>query len=135
MVGSGPNQEEFVGSQRQDQFLNLERKRDQEVSMHSTHTSRSQSRSGSHVSHKENTRSMQLEIDYLRRRLHHERRGGTPSSSSPSSDDDRDNSYRPRSKTPPNESFSCDEDHHYGQRRKSLSRKGLGNDAISRALN
>ena len=36
--------------------------------MHTTHTSRTQSRSGSHVSHEENTRTMQLEIDHLRRR-------------------------------------------------------------------
>ena len=36
MVGSGPNQKEFVGSQRQDHFLNLERRRDREVSVHTT---------------------------------------------------------------------------------------------------
>jgi len=103
--------------------------------MHTMHTSRSQSRSGSHLSHEENTRSMQLEIDHLRRRLRHERRRGTPSTSDPSSDDDRDNSYRPRLRTPPSESFSCDKDHHYRRRRKSSSCKGLGNDTISRALN
>ena len=69
MVGSGPNWEEYIGSQRQDHFLNLERRRDREVSVHTTQTSRRQSRSGSHVSHEENTRSMQLEIDHLQRRL------------------------------------------------------------------
>ena len=37
--------------------------------MHTTHTSRSQSQGGSHVSHDENTRSLQLEIDRLRRRF------------------------------------------------------------------
>ena len=58
MIGSGPNQEESVNSQRHDQFLNLKHKRDWEVSVHTTHTSRSQSRSGSHLSHEENTRSM-----------------------------------------------------------------------------
>ncbi|XP_075661740.1 uncharacterized protein LOC142631453 [Castanea sativa] len=57
---------------------------------------------------------MQLEVDHLRRRLHHELCRGTPSSSNPSSNDDRANSYRPKSRTPPSESFSCDEDHHYG---------------------
>ena len=96
--------------------------------MHTMHTSRSQSRSGSHLSHEENTRSMQLEIDHLRRRLRHERHRGIPSTSNPSSDDDRDNSYRPRL-------FSCDKDHHYRRRRKSSSCKDLGNNAISRALN
>ena len=95
----------------------------------STHTSRSQSQNGSYVSHEENTRCMQLEIDHLQRRLRRERRRGTPSSSNPSFDDDRDNSYRPRSRTPLSESFSCDKDHYYRQRRESPSHKGLGNDA------
>ena len=58
-----------MGSQRQNHFLNLERRRDREVSAHITHTRRSQSQSGSHVSYEENTRAMQLEIDHLRRRL------------------------------------------------------------------
>ena len=73
--------------------------------MHTMHTSRTQSRSGSHLSHEENTRSMRLEIDYLQRRLSHERRKGTPSNSNPSSDNGRDGSYRPKSRTPPSESF------------------------------
>ena len=103
--------------------------------MHTTHTSRSQSRGGSYISHEENTRSMQLEIDRLRRRLCREQQRRTPSDSGPSSDDDGDDSYRSRSKTPPSESFSCDEDRHYKRRRKSPSREGLSNDAISRALN
>ena len=59
----------------------------------------------------------------------------TPSSTDPSFDDDGDGSYRPRSRTPPNESFSYDKDCQYKQRDKSLSCKGLGNDAMSRALN
>ena len=33
MVGSGPNREESIGSQLQDHFLNLERRRDREVSV------------------------------------------------------------------------------------------------------
>ena len=53
MVSSGPNQEESMGSQRQDHFLNLERRRDREISVHTTHTSRSHSKTGSHVSHRE----------------------------------------------------------------------------------
>ena len=61
-----------MGSQRQDHFFNLQRRRDWEVSVHTNHTSRSQSQNGSHVSHEENTRTMQLEIDRLRRRLRHE---------------------------------------------------------------
>ena len=49
MAGSEPNQEEFVGSQREDRFVNLERRRDHEVSEHTTHTSRSHSKTGSHI--------------------------------------------------------------------------------------
>ena len=108
MVGSGAKQEESIGSQRHDQFLNLERRRDWEVNVHTTHTGGSQSRGGSHLSHKENTRIMQLEINRLRRSLRHERCRGTLLSSNPSYDDDSDNSYHPRSRTPPSESFSCD---------------------------
>ena len=74
---------------------------------------------------------MQLQIDHLRRKLQQRE---TPSSlESPSGDDD-DDSYRLKSRTPPSESFSCDEDCHYTQRSKSPSRKGLCNDAMSRAL-
>ena len=68
MVGSRPHREESMGSQRQDQFLYLERRRDCEVSVHTTHTSRSQSRSGSHMSHGENTRYMELKVDHLQRK-------------------------------------------------------------------
>jgi len=96
---------------------------------------RSQSRGGSYISHKENTKSMQLEIDGLRRRLRRERWRRTPSDSDLSSNDDRDGSYRPKSRTLPNESFSCDEDHHYKRKNKSPSRKSLGNDALSKVLN
>ena len=135
MVGSGQDREEFVGSQCQDQFLNLEQRKDCKVSVHTRHTSKSQSRGGSYISHEENTRSMQLEIDHLCRRLRREQRRRTHSGSDPSFDDDGDGSYRPRSRTPPNKSFSYDEDRHYKRRSKSPSRKGLDNDAMSRALN
>ena len=66
-------------SQRQDHFLNLKQRKDREVSVHTTYTGRSQSQSGSHISHEENIKAMQLEIDHLRRRLHCERRRRTPS--------------------------------------------------------
>ena len=103
--------------------------------MHTTHTSRSQSLDESYISHEENTRNMQLEIDHLHRRLRHERQRRTPSDSDLSFDDDRDGSYRPRSRTLPSESFSYNEDRHYKRRSKSPSRKGLCNNAMSRALN
>ena len=69
MAGSGQDLEESISSQLQDQFLNLERRKDCKASVHTTHTSKSQSRGGSHISHEENTRSLQLEIDHLRKRL------------------------------------------------------------------
>ena len=52
-----------------------------------------------------------------------------------SSNDEEDDNYRRRSRTPPSETFSYDEEHHHKCRYKSLSRKGLRNDAMSKALN
>ena len=75
---------------------------------------------------------MQLEIDHLRRKLCHKQRRGTPSSSESPSDDD--GSYKPRSRNPLNESLSYDEDHNRRQRGRSSSRRGLGSDAMSKAL-
>ena len=103
--------------------------------MHTTHSSKSYSRGGSHVSHEENARAMQLEIDHLKRKLCHERWKRTPSNSNFSSGYEEDGSYRPRSRTPPSESFSCDEDYHRERRNKSSSCKGLGNDVMSKVLN
>ena len=61
-----------MGSQGEDQFVNLER-RDREVnqtpSVHTGHTSKSHSRTGSHVSHGEETRNLRLEIDHLHWKL------------------------------------------------------------------
>ena len=62
-----------MGSQHEDHFVNLEQRRDREVSVYTTHTSRSQSRTGSHLSHEEDTKALQLEIDHLNRKLRHER--------------------------------------------------------------
>ena len=78
---------------------------------------------------------MQLEIDRFRRRLCREWRRRTPSDFDPSFDDDEGGSYRLRSRTPSSEFFSYDEDHYYTRGSKNLFREGLGNDAMSRALN
>ena len=102
MVGSGPHQQESTGSQRQDDFLNLERKRDREGSVHITHTSRSHSRVGSYVSQEQHNRAMQLEIDQLKRKLHHARQERTPPPNfDVSFEGEKDASYRRRSRTPP----------------------------------
>ena len=74
MVGLGPHQEKSTGSQRQDDFLNLEYMRDREGSMHTTHTSRSHSRVRSHVSQEQNSKAMKLEIDHLKKKLRHAQR-------------------------------------------------------------
>ena len=113
MTGSSPNREESMGSQCQDHFVNLEQRRDREISVHTIHTSRSQSRSGSHLSHEENTRAMQLEIDHLKRKLCHELQRRILSNSDFSSDDEEDGSYRPKSRTLPSEFFSYNEDYHH----------------------
>ena len=94
MVGSGPNQAESMGSQRQDHFRELEPRRDCEGSVHTTHTNNSQSRGKNHVSHKENARNMQKEIDHLKRSLRHERRRRARSNSDYSSDDEKDADYK-----------------------------------------
>ena len=78
---------------------------------------------------------MQLKIDHLKRKLRHEWRRQTPSNSNYFSGNEEDGSYRPKSKTPFSESFSYDEDYHREHRNQGLSSKGLGNDAMSKALN
>ena len=78
---------------------------------------------------------MQQELDHLKRKLCRERRKRTLSISDFSYDDEEDGSYRQRSRTPPSESFSYNEDYYHGHKNRSSSSKGLGNDAISRALN
>ena len=69
MVGLGSDQAESMGSQRQDHFRELEQMRDQEGSVYTTHTSKSHSWGGSHLSHEENTKAMQQEINHLKREL------------------------------------------------------------------
>ena len=71
MVGLGPHPAESMGSQRVNHFVNLERRKDWEGSVHTTQTGRSQFRGKSHLSHEEDTRALQLEIDHLKRKLHH----------------------------------------------------------------
>ena len=135
MVGSGPHQAESIGSQHQDHFRKLERKRDQEGSANTTHTSKSQSRGKSHVSQEENAIAMQREIGHLKRSLRYERRKRAPPNFDFSSDGEEDGNYRRRSRTPPSKSFSYNKDYHHERRNKNPSSVGLGNDAMSKALN
>ena len=89
----------------------------------------------SHVPQKQNDKqAMQREIDDLKRKLRHAQRRRSHSRPDIPSDDESDNDYRQRSRTPPSETFSHEEEYYRRHKRKSPSLRGLGNDAISRAL-
>ena len=99
------------------------------------HTNRSQSRGKSHVSHAENEKDMQREINELKKKLRRARRRRALFESESSSGDTEDDTYRQRSKTPPSETFSYDEEYNnYGRKSKSTLHKGLGNKAMNEAL-
>ena len=99
------------------------------------HTNNSQSRGKSHVSHAENERDMQHEIDNLKKKLRRAQRRQTSFGSESSSKDTEDDTYRRRSRTPPSETFSGDEEYsNYRHKRKGTSHKGLGNKAMNEAL-
>ncbi|XP_023914217.2 uncharacterized protein LOC112025761 [Quercus suber] len=78
---------------------------------------------------------MQKEIDHLKRSLCHERWRRASPKPDFSSDGERDISYRHRSRTPPSETFSYEEDYHHGHRDRKSSSDSLKNDAMSKALN
>jgi len=135
MVGSGPHQVEFIASQHENPFANFEHRRDQEGNVHATHTSKSHSRVGSHISQEQHNKAMQREIDHLKKKLHHAQRKRTPTPSYSSSDNEKDSNYQRRLRTLLSESFSYEEEHHCERRCKSSTQRGLGNDAMSKALN
>ena len=102
--------------------------------MHTTHTSKSQSRGKSHVSHAKNERDMQREIDELKKELHRAQRRCTSPNSKLSSKETDDATYRRRFRASPSETFSCDEKCRRKRRNKSSPHKGLGNNAMNEAL-
>ena len=137
MVGSGPHQAKPVGSQRHDNFLNLEWEKDQdkhrEGSVRTTHTSKSRSKERSHVSQRQdNNKALQREIDDLKKKLRCAQWRHSPSSLDTS--EEGDNNYRRKSRTPPSEIFSYKDEYHHRHRRKSPSCKGLENHVMSEAL-
>ena len=134
MVGSDLREAKSIRSQSQNPFVNLEWRRDRERSVHSTRTRRSQLQGKGHLSEEENIRALQLEVDQLKRKLRHAQRRQASSSPDASPNDEKDGSYRPRSKTPPSESFSYEEEHHHKCRHKSPPQKGVGNDIMGKAL-
>ncbi|XP_030931042.1 uncharacterized protein LOC115956921 [Quercus lobata] len=77
---------------------------------------------------------MQREIDELKRELRHARRRCSSPNSELSFKETDGAIYRRRSRTPPNKSFFYDEEYHHRHRHKSPPHKGLGNDAMNKAL-
>ena len=128
------HQAESGGSQHNNPFANLQQRGGHEGSVHTTHTNKSQSRGKSHVSHAKNERDMQREIDELKKELCRTwQRRSSPNSKLSSKEID-DATYRQKSRTPPSETFSCDEGYRHRPRNKSLPHKGLGNNAMNEAL-
>ena len=151
MVGSGPHQEkprqtdpqrtEPVGSQQQSNFLgpeheqNRENERNREGSVHTTQTSKSHSQVDSRISQRQNNnQAMQQEIDDLKKKLRYAQRRRSTFGFDISSNNEKDGNYRQRSRTPPSETFSYEDEHHHKQKHKGPSSRSLGNDAMSKAL-
>ena len=100
-----PHLAESGGSQHSQSEVNLQRRGDRERSGQTMHTNRSQSCGKSHVSHAENEKDMQREIDELKKKLHRAWRRRSPFGSESSSGDTEDVTYRQRSRTLPSEAF------------------------------
>ena len=131
---ANPQQTEPIESQRQNNPANPGNRRNHEGSVHTTQTSQSHTQIGSHVSQRRNNhQAMQREIDDLKRKLRRAQQKRSPSSSDAPSNEE-DVSYRRRSRTPPSETFSYEKESHPVRKYESLSSKGLGNDAMNRAL-
>ena len=77
---------------------------------------------------------MQREINDSKRQLHREQRKQSSPSSDVSSNDEEDTIYKQRSRTPPSESFSCEEEHLHKRKRRSPSHRGVGTDVMKKAL-
>ena len=81
---ASPHQAEYVNVHQQDDFLNLEHKRDrenyQESSVYTIHTSGSSFRRKSHISHeRDDNKAMQREIDDLKKQLRRAQQKRSPS--------------------------------------------------------
>ena len=131
-----PHQAESRGSQHSQSEVNPQQRGDREKSGQTMHSNRSQSRGKSHVSHAENEKDMQREIDELKKKLRRARRRRLSFESESSSGGTEDVTYRQRFRTPPSETFSSGEKHSsYRRKSKGTSCRGLGNKAMNEALN
>ena len=131
-----PHQAESGGSQHSQSEVNSQQRGDRDKSGQTMHTNRSQSRGKSHVSHAENEKDMQCEIDELKKKLRRAWRRRSSFESESSSGGIEDVTYRQRSRTPPSETLSGGEEHSsYRRKSKGTSCRGLGNKAMNVALN
>ena len=145
MAGLGPHQTsphhaEFANVRQQDELYNLEREKDldnyQEGSLQMLHIGGSSFRRKGRAVHEQgDEKSMQREIDDLKRQLRRAQQKQSPLSFDVSSNDEEDTVYRQRSRTPPSESFFCEEEHLHKRKRRSPSRRGVGTDVMKKALN
>ena len=70
----------------------------------------------------------------MKKKPRHAQRMRSPPSSGISSNDEENGNYKQRSRTPPSETFSYEDEHYYRRKHKGPSSRGLGNDAMSKAL-
>ena len=85
--------------------------------------------------HAKNERDMQREIDELKKELHHAWRRRPSPDSEMSSEETDDAMYRQRSRTPPSETFSGDEEHRHKHKNKSQTHEGFATNGMNEALN
>ena len=125
-----PHQAASRGSQHSYSEVNPQQRGDREQSGQTMHIN-----GKSHVSHAENEKDMQREINELKKKLRRARRRRASFKSESSSGDIEDDTYRQRSRTPPSETFSGEEEYsNYRWKSKSTLHKGLGNKAMNEAL-
>ena len=138
---------ESVGSQRRDHFVNLERRRDRYMAYtHSErvlfiHFERIGQHKASHNTRNEEVYNLEKKMEWLRRCLCRRTRMREDRTPSPYQDlsTGSDESYRPQSRTPPNESFTSSSHRtsrqkHYHRKSRTPPRRGEGHDAMGKAL-
>ena len=144
MAGLGPHQTsphhaESANVRQQDELHDLEREKDldnhQEGSLQTLHTGGSGYRRKGHAVHEQgDEKVMQRQIEDIKKQLRRAQQKQSPPSSDVSSNDEEDTSYRQRSRTPPSESFSCEEEHLHKRKRRSPSSRGVGTDIMKKDL-
>ena len=130
---------ELANVRQQDELHNLEHEKDldnyQEGSLQMLHTGGSDFRRKGRAVHEQgDEKVMQREIDNLKRRLCRAQRKQSPPNSNVSSNDEEDTINRQRSRTPPSESFSCEEEHLRKRKCRSPSRRGVGTNVMKKVL-